>query len=69
MINGINMSVKKSSLKKDSHKAAERSGASKGIVKHKMVDKIDHAKHSSAAKKVMGKMDCKNVKYFDAGQR
>ncbi len=51
------------------NKAAERPGANKGDVDHHMVDKIDHAKHSSNAKKAMGEMGHYNVTYHDGGSR
>ena len=39
------------------------------MVDHHMVDKIDHAKHHSAAKAAMGAMGHYNVEYFDGGMR
>lgn len=49
------------------NKAAERGGANKGIVQHNMVDKIDHAGHSSRAKAAMAEDGHHNVTYHDGG--
>lgn len=51
------------------NKAAERPGANKGMVDHHMVDRIDHAKHSSNAKRAMGEMGHYNVEYYNGGKQ
>jgi len=51
------------------NKAAERGGANKGIVDHHLVDKIDHAKHMSNAKRAMNSIGYTNVTYYDGGKK
>ena len=50
------------------NKAAERPGANKGDVDHHMVDRIDHAGHSSRAKAAMAEMGHHNVEYYHGGK-
>lgn len=50
-------------------KAAPRAGANNGIVDHHMVDRMDHAGHSSRAKAAMAEMGHHNVSYHDGGER
>ncbi len=50
------------------NKAAERPGANKGLVDHHMVDKIDHAAHSSRAKAAMAEEGHHNVTYHNGGE-
>lgn len=40
-----------------------------GVVEHHMVDRIDHGKHESRAKKAMADMGHENCVYYDGGER
>ena len=62
------MGAKVMDVNQGGNKSAERGGANKGQVEHHMVDRIDHAKHSSRVKAAMGAMGHKNVTYHNGGE-
>lgn len=66
------MPAAKNAMENDPHqggnKAAERPGANKGEVDHHMVDRIDHAAHSSRVKSAMAAEGHTNVEYYHGGK-